>query len=140
MLSFLISLLKKVSGKVWIGLLAGGLFVICLWFANWKADMVESEIAEANRKVEEANAKLVATGAIIQKMHDEHEAALESANAALRERIKIYETARERICEAEKRIGGHSDFCNQFVPDDITGLLYDENAAGVSKNHIRASE
>lgn len=127
----LLSLLKRIPNAVWLLALAIGLLLVCVKYANWKTDRIDAELDRAKREIAEANMKLETAGEIIQQMHDEHEIALESANNALRERIEIYEAARERICKAEKAIGGNTDFCNQLLPDDLR-MLWQGSEAGIN--------
>lgn len=136
----MLALLKNLPKTVWLVVGAIALFILCISFANWKTDLVSSEIAKAKNEIAETKAKLNTAYEIIDKMHDEHEAALETANAALKERLEIYETARERICEAEKKIGGNTDFCNQLVPDDIIMLWRAQDAARLSGRNIQSAD
>lgn len=133
MIRLLLNFVKNISDKVWLGLGAILLFILCIAFSNWQAKQVSTQISDAKNKIEKAEAKLNTAYEIIDKMHTEHDAALEAANQALRERVEIYEAARDRICEAEKRINGNSKFCNQLVPDDIVRLWKEQDAERISK-------
>lgn len=133
MIKMLLSFISKIPDKVWLGLGAALLVLLCLAFSNWQAKQVSTQISDAKNKIEKAEAKLNTAYEIIDKMHTEHDAALEAANQALRERVEIYEAARDRICEAEKRISGNTDFCSQLVPDDIVRLWKEQDADRISK-------
>lgn len=108
----------------------------------WKTNAVEAKLVNAEKKIARANERLKTANAIIKQMHDEHDAAIQLANTALKERMEIYQNARERICEAEKRIGSNTDFCNQLMPDDIVRLWQEQDRArnSVSKNSVPAAK
>lgn len=136
----MIRLIKYLFNKYWVwglGILLFGLIVV---FSIWKTNLINASIADTQRQINEANARLATAYEIIDKMHDEHDAALEAANIALKERMEIYEAARDRICEAEKRIGGNTDFCSQLVPDDIVRLWKEQDASRISKNPVSSAE
>lgn len=136
MKTLIISILKK----YWVYGLAILLAFLITAFSVWKTNMIDKSVAETQRQIEEAKAKLKTAYEIIDKMHDEHDAALEAANTALKERMEIYEAARDRICEAEKRINGNSAFCDQLVPDDIVRLWKEQDSARMSGNPVPATD
>lgn len=134
------TLLMTLLKKYWIYGIAILLACLITAFSIWKTNLIDKSVAETQRQIEEANARLGEAYKIIDKMHTEHDAALEAANTALKERIEIYEAARDRICEAEKRINGNSTFCDQLVPDDIVRLWKVQDAARMSGHRVPASE
>lgn len=136
----MINLIKYLFKKYWVWSLGILLFGLIVVFSIWKTNLINASIADTQRQINEANARLATAYEIIDKMHDEHDAALEAANIALKERMEIYEAARDRICEAEKRIGGNTDFCSQLVPDDIVRLWKEQDASRISKNPVSAAE
>lgn len=136
----MINLIKLIPSKYWLGLSI--VLLVCLAFglSIWKASSIDARMDEAQRQIDEANTRLKTAYDIIDKMHTEHDTALEAANTALKERMEIYEAARDRICEAEKRIHGNSNFCDQLVPDDIVRLWKEQDAARISKNPVSAAD
>lgn len=78
----------------------------------WYTGKLQSEIA--NQKT------------MIAKMRLEHEAATIAVNEAYQERREIYERAKDRLCEAEKKIGDNYGFCDMDIPDDLR-LLWDKS-------------
>lgn len=136
MKTMLIALLKK----YWIYGIAILLACLITAFSVWKTKLIDKNMAETQQKIEEANTRLAEAYKIIDKMHTEHDAALEAANIALKERMEIYEAARDRICEAEKRINGNSAFCDQLVPDDIVRLWKEQDSARMSGNQVPATD
>lgn len=123
------SLLKSFVLKHWWIALAAVVLGMAVSFAVKNTQVINQKIIDANRKIAEVTAELHEANAVIRQMHDEHEVALEVANQALRERVEIYEEARERICMAEKAIGSNTNFCDQLIPDDIS-MLWTTPAAG----------
>lgn len=69
---------------------------------------------------------------MIAKMRLEHEAATIAVTEAYQERREIYEKAKERLCEAEKKIGDNYGFCDMDIPDDLL-LLWED--AGNAREH-----
>lgn len=133
MIRLLLNFVKNIPDKVWLGLGGALLLILCIAFSNWQAGRINTQIIDAQNKIDQAEAKLNTAYEIIDKMHTEHDAALEAANQALKDRVDIYEAARDRICEAEKRINGNSKFCDQLVPDDIVRLWKEQDAERISK-------
>lgn len=62
---------------------------------------------------------------IIARMKLEHEAATIAVNEAYQEKREIYEKAKDRLCEAEKKLGNNFGFCDMDIPDDL--LLWKDN-------------
>lgn len=136
----MISFIKALVLKYWAWGLAVLLAITVIAYSNWQTRLIDKSMADTQQKIEQANTRLAEAYKIIDKMHDEHDAALEAANAALKERMEIYEAARDRICEAEKRINGNSAFCDQLVPDDIVRLWKEQDAARMSGNPVPATD
>lgn len=72
-----------------------------------------------NSRVDYLQGKLIEADATIDTMKKEHNKAIIAVNEAFKERKEIYEQAKERLCEAERRIGQNSAFCEQSIPDDL---------------------
>lgn len=128
--------------KIGIAVLGIGVILGSTAISIWKTNSVERKLVSAEKKIARANERLKTANAIIKQMRSEHASAIQLANTALKERMEIYENARERICEAEKRIGGNTDFCNQLMPDDIVRLWkeQDRDRDAISKNHLPATK
>lgn len=126
--------------KIGIAVLGIGVILGSTAISIWKTNSVERKLVSAEKKIARANERLKTANAIIKQMRSEHASAIQLANTALKERMEIYENARERICEAEKRIGGNTDFCNQLMPDDIVRLWkeQDRDRDAISKNPVSA--
>lgn len=138
----MLSLIKELVTKYWWIALGAFVFFMAVSFAIRKTRAIDTEISDAYRKIDKVTAQLKEANDVIKQMHDEHEIALEVANQALRERLAIYEEARERICRAEEAIGSNTNFCDQLIPDDIS-LLWDTPTAGSSNtdsdSHVPAA-
>lgn len=128
--------------KVGIGLIGIAIILGSTALSIWKTNSVERKLVNAEKKIARANERLKTANAIIKEMRSEHTAAIQLANTALKERMEIYENARERICEAEKRIGSNTDFCNQLMPDDIVQLWKEQDRArdAISKDPVPAAK
>lgn len=139
----MISLIKTILGRYWWIGLAIIVFYLAVNFAIKKTREIDAEINAADRKIEAVTAQLKEANDVIRQMHNEHEIALEVANQALRERVEIYEKARERICRAEEVMGNNTNFCEQLIPDDLS-RLWEAPAAGNNdsnqNNNLSTSE
>lgn len=80
-------------------------------FSTWRTVALENQVKNSRE--------------IIARMKLEHEAAIIAANEAWQDRKVIYERAKERLCEAERKIGENSGFCDMDIPDDLR-LLWEK--------------
>ncbi len=69
------------------------------------------------------NKRLQKAELTIKTMQQEHDKAMQTANAAMRAREVEHERYERKIAEAERIIEGNSDFGDIMLPDDIARLL-----------------
>lgn len=100
---------KLSSSLLWI--LAIILVMGASAFSTWRTVALENQVRNSK--------------ATIARMKLEHEAAIIATNEAWQDRKVIYERAKERLCEAEKKIGENSGFCDMDIPDDLR-LLWEK--------------
>lgn len=81
-------------------------------YLGWKTSHLQNEIMSQKN--------------LIARMKLEHEAATIAVNEAYQEKREIYERAKDRLCEAEKKLGDNFGFCNMDIPDDIR-LLWEKS-------------
>lgn len=106
------------NGINWL-LLAGFLFCLASWVGNWSQNnSLHDQLAHKEEVIEKKDEQ-------ISKMHSEHAMAMNAANEALKLRKEIAEAERRRMCNAEKALGKHSEYCNSPVPDDVRLLWQD---------------
>ncbi|MBD5647976.1 MAG: hypothetical protein HDQ89_10350 [Desulfovibrio sp.] len=60
----------------------------------------------------------------IQTMKQEHDCAMQAANAALKAREEEHERNQKRIAEAERVLEDNGDFSGLLLPDDIARLFH----------------
>ena len=106
----------KESKVIW-GLAAVVLFLMgaFLHLNNEYRDL-KSDLNTANRK--------------IQVMKQEHDSAIQAANAALKAREEEHARNQKRIAEAERVLEDNADFGALVLPDDIARLFHKAGSAG----------
>ena len=114
------------SKLVW-GLMAAVLFLggLCLNLHNGYQDIREHlDTAEQT----------------IKTMKQEHDCAMQAANAALKAREEEHARTQKRIAEAERVLEDNGDFSGLVLPDDIARLFYrDGNADAAPGCNLPAS-
>ena len=65
----------------------------------------------------------------IQTMKQEHDSAIQAANAALKAREEEHARNQKRIAEAERVLEENDDFGSLLLPDDIARLLCKDGTA-----------
>lgn len=66
----------------------------------------------------------------IQTMKQEHDCAIQVANAALKAREEEHARNQKRIAEAERVLEDNGDFSSLLLPDDIARLFHKAGSAG----------
>lgn len=117
-------MVQERTSNVILWLVAIVLIICVCGFMIWYTGILQSEIAKQKN--------------MIVKMRLEHEAATIAVNEAYQERREIYERAKDRLCEAEKKIGDNYGFCDMDIPDDL--LLLWEKAMPTTEHGLQSSD
>ncbi|WP_165177409.1 hypothetical protein [Desulfovibrio sp. ZJ369] len=106
----------KESKFIW-GLVAAVLFLagLCLNLRNGYLNLSES---------------LNKAQLTIQTMKQEHDCAMQAANAAMKAREEENARNQKRIAEAERVLEDNDDFGGLVLPDDIARLFHKDGSAG----------
>ena len=82
-----------------------------------------------NADLTSAKNDLTAATQTIQTMKQEHDCAMQAANAALKAREEEHARNQKRIAEAERVLEDNGDFSGLVLPDDIARLFYRDGNA-----------